>query len=464
MEKLLLSESARASKLRRELSAKPSKTKIVVHINNYILPNEDLTTTSTNNHSMATTRENTDIFELDFPKTEYRFNELNTASENRKKNKFRQNERKESGYMILKAKSLNFPVKIRSSYSIYQTPNNINNNNILDDKLLSIEKNYNIIEKRISNIINYELYKKLPPNTTTANFTQQNEQTNSLKQTFLKDNNFNSLPNYLKLNHNLQPTFSINRVKTDSKLDPDFSYKKLISERSNNLVERFNKIEAIIKKRDKKLSNKKSIKEPDQLPEPVKEIKDKPIQQQQQSLSDESKKITNNTANLKTLEPPNNNKVLLFVNPSIPKKVIHDNSLKLPYIMRSLDPNEFALSLTSQSNETSQSYSNFTEHKQVVDLTDDVDDKINKIIRDYPSIVLRRQSNNKRFPKLKNYLSDNHIKYDISSSSTSSSPLKNHKVVTKSKEEKEPAAGAASINKTIESDEKILNNKEQISS
>ena len=70
MEKLLLSESARASKLRRELSAKPSKTKIVVHINNYILPNEDLTTTSTNNHSMATTRENTDIFELDFPKTE----------------------------------------------------------------------------------------------------------------------------------------------------------------------------------------------------------------------------------------------------------------------------------------------------------------------------------------------------------------------------------------------------------
>jgi len=150
MEKLLLSESARASKLRRELSAKPSKTKIVVHINNYILPNEDLTTTSTNNHSMATTRENTDIFELDFPKTEYRFNELNTASENRKKNKFRQNERKETGYMILKAKSLNFPVKIRSSYSIYQTPNNINNNNILDDKLLSIEKNYNIIEKRIN--------------------------------------------------------------------------------------------------------------------------------------------------------------------------------------------------------------------------------------------------------------------------------------------------------------------------
>ena len=40
------------------------------------------------------------------------------------------------------------------------------------------------------------------------------------------------------------------------------------------ICERFNKIEAIIKKRDKKLSNKKSIKEPDQPPEPAKEIKD----------------------------------------------------------------------------------------------------------------------------------------------------------------------------------------------
>ena len=133
-------------------------------------------------------------------------------------------------------------------------------------------------------------------------------------------------------------------------------------------------------------------------------------------LKEESQKTKNKPAkpsNIKTLEPPSNNKVLVYVESEPPRKVITTtDSFKLPYLMRSFDPNEFALSLTNHES-SSQTYENFNEHSQLSNFNDDVDDKINKIIKSYPSIVLRRQGN-RRFPKLKNYLTENHIKYDIS--------------------------------------------------
>ena len=424
-EKILLADSSKLSRMKvKEQSVKPERTKIVVHINNYILPNDD---SNRNGCRPISTRETTatDVFELDFPKTEYRFNELN--SEKKKPKSKDDNE-----YMILKAKSLNFPVKIRSSYTIYQSSNLVDSS---DKK--AIDKNYSLMENKISNLINYEMYKRLP----VSQADQAN--LNSSRQMFLKDkvSNPNSLPNYMRPNMNLQPTYSIiSKSKTDPKLsNPIFSYKKLISDRNNNLVERFNKLEAFLKKREKKskaslTKNKNNI----EISESTK-LNDKETQAPEKIDNEPSKKDESQTSkkplkvrsNLMTLnEPLANNKVLVFVEPDIPRKVITTtDSFKLPYLMRSFDPNEFALSLTNHSFNTSQSYNNINEHSQLSNFNDEVDDKINKIIKNYPSIVLRRK-NIGRFPKLKNYLNENHIKYDVSSFK-SNSPKTNSAKITK---------------------------------
>jgi len=399
IEKILISESSKVNRMKvRESSVKPERTKIVVHINNYILTNDD---SSRNVRPMSTRGTTaTDVFELDFPKTDYRFNELNSQ----KKKKIKD----DNEYMILKAKSLNFPVKIRSSYTIYQSSNLVDNN---DKK--AIDKNYSLMENKISNLINYEMYKRLPGSQTDqVNF-------NSLRQMFLKDkvSNPNSLPNYLRPNMNLQPTYSIiSKSKSDSKLsNPIFSYKKLISDRSNNLVERFSKLESFLKKREKNSeSNLAKIKINESKPEKEMGINEK---NENQPLKDANKKSKNPlkvSSNYMTIGTTAKNKILMYVEPDMPRKAISTtDQFKLPYLMRSFDANEFALGLTNHLVNAAQAYDNLNEHSQLSNFNDDVDDKINKIVKSYPSIVLRRQ-NVGRFPKLKNYLDENHIKYDIS--------------------------------------------------
>lgn len=413
-EKLLLSENSRTSRVRmRDASAKPAKTKIVVHLNNYILPNDD---TDRNFRSIATPESSIDFYETDFPPTDYRFNELNA---NKNKNRNKENEKEE--YMILKAKSLNFPIKIRSSYAIYQSSNLADS-----EKKTSINRDYKIIENKISNIVNYEMYKRLP----IINSSQNDPNYHTLRQMFLKDrvSNPNSLPNYLKPNYNLQPSYSIvNKTKLDPKLSPIFSYKKMISERNNNLVERFNKIDHILKKRQQKSdasssTAKTSVDDGAKAPKNsiIKQIETKPSE----IIEEMSKKDSTSLKKITIVEPTN--KIFSFVTREIPQKTVNvdNNSTKLPYIMRSFDPNEFAISLTTHSVDYNQSYDNFNEHSQLSSLTDEVDDRINKILKNYPSIVIRRQGNRK-FPKLKNYINENHIKYEIANFKTNTTTTTN---------------------------------------
>jgi hypothetical protein len=85
-------------------------------------------------------------------------------------------------------------------------------------------------------------------------------------------------------------------------------------------------------------------------------------------------------------------------------------------------PNEakqFSLSLTNHNYLTS-SKDNFEENPnqilygQIANISENISDKINKILRNYPSIHSRRMEKGKKpLPKLENYLIDNHIRYDI---------------------------------------------------
>lgn len=393
--KLLLSETSRENRLRmREssaLSTRPSiatKTKIVVHINNYILPKEN---SNKNLRSLASPASSIDYYETEFPRTEYRFNDFNSQ-----KSKTKHDKEKEHEYMILKAKSLNFPVKVRSSYAIYQ----------ISEENKKFTKEYNSLENKLSNIVNYEYYKRLPF-LKAASADQQPHQT--MRQMFMKEKvaNPNSLPHYLKPNNNLLPTYSIiNKSKSDPKLTPVLSYKKEIKERQNNLIERFKKIDHLLKKRQKKKNQESKSK-----PKETKETEAKPGEQVENKPKTSATNILKKTAVVEPAQPPK--KASVNVNKNETAKKSNSDSFRLPFILKTFDPNEFSLSLTNHSTDSSQSVDNYAEYAQLNTLTDDMDEKINKIIKRYPSIVLRRQSN-RSFPKLNKYLNDNHIKYEIS--------------------------------------------------
>ena len=81
---------------------------------------------------------------------------------------------------------------------------------------------------------------------------------------------------------------------------------------------------------------------------------------------------------------------------------------------KSYDSKEFAFSLTNH-NYFSQSIDNFQgQHSKISNLTENISGEINKIIKNYPSIYLRRKDKGKKpLPKLQNYLYENHIKYDL---------------------------------------------------
>lgn len=85
-------------------------------------------------------------------------------------------------------------------------------------------------------------------------------------------------------------------------------------------------------------------------------------------------------------------------------------------------PNEakqFSLSLTNHNYLTS-SKDNFEENSnrilygQIANISENISEKIHKILKNYPSIHSRRMERGKKpLPKLENYLIDNHIRYDI---------------------------------------------------
>lgn len=172
---------------------KTAKTKIVVHINNYILsktPSDD----GFPSHLRLSTPENTiDQLMLTNRKISPKIKKVMPPKNN---------------YIILHAKSIKFPVKITSSYEIYPTTN------VNDDKYDKYDK-YDRSERKnryINNAYNSNRYEtkfdinfKLP----TISSHQNNLIKNNLtypKLTLPKM----TLPNYLKAQYNLQPTNAIN--------------------------------------------------------------------------------------------------------------------------------------------------------------------------------------------------------------------------------------------------------------
>ena len=81
---------------------------------------------------------------------------------------------------------------------------------------------------------------------------------------------------------------------------------------------------------------------------------------------------------------------------------------------RSYDAKDFAYGLSNH-DQLANSSDNFgQQHSQILNLTDDISDEISKIIKNYPSIYIRRMdSDRKPLPKIQNYLYENNIKYEI---------------------------------------------------
>ena len=104
---------------------------------------------------------------------------------------------------------------------------------------------------------------------------------------------------------------------------------------------------------------------------------------------------------------------------------------------KSKDPKQFSLSLTNHDYFTSgkdkvQPNSNQNLYDQISNISENINEKIHKILRNYPSIHSRRMEKGKKpLPKLENYLIDNHIKYDIAKEPVNDSQktihLRNHR-------------------------------------
>jgi hypothetical protein len=78
------------------------------------------------------------------------------------------------------------------------------------------------------------------------------------------------------------------------------------------------------------------------------------------------------------------------------------------------DNKQYYLNLTNHNYFSSSNDKFQLEHSQISNLSENISDKIHKIIRNYPSISSRRMERGKKpLPKLENYLKNNNIKYDI---------------------------------------------------
>ena len=88
-------------------------------------------------------------------------------------------------------------------------------------------------------------------------------------------------------------------------------------------------------------------------------------------------------------------------------------SFKLPYINKTFDADEYSVNLINQEINSK----NRDKPNLIFNLSDQIDEEINKIIKNYPSIVVRRKGaageKKNNLKKIPFFLSENQIAYQI---------------------------------------------------
>lgn len=196
------------------------KTKIVVHINNYIIDTEDENTSHDLTGQLRSLASPDSFFLENGSHYGSQYNCDVDISRLKKVIQPNNSTHKSNDTYIVHAKSMKFPVKIRPSYEIYPT------SNVRDDSksnsLLNNTKNFN---SKFD--INFQLPFISPSHQT--NF--QNYQAKHLQNTNIKPTSKVSLPNYLNPNAaNKAQSFSLNR---NSKSNPMLTYKKIVKLRES---------------------------------------------------------------------------------------------------------------------------------------------------------------------------------------------------------------------------------------
>ena len=327
-----------------------SKTKIVVHINNYILPK-------------SPSEEETSL-RLSTPE-----NSIAEIIWNSKSPKLKKVISPKSEFIILQAKSIKFPVKITPAYEIYPTTS------LNEEKYDKKTKYANNLLKNTKFDINF----KLPPISHSVihnNFAKSN-------LTYPKLANKMTLPNYLKNQYNMHNANvqSLNQRSCLVRLKENNSSNAL-----TNII--LNKSDSQIHNKSKKFNYvSKSI-----------------ITQEPSILVDSTghKEYFENRIMRNEYTNPNST----FIEPS-------NYSFKLPYINKTFDADEYSVNLINQEINSK----NRDKPNLIFNLSDQIDEEINKIIKNYPSIVVRRKGaageKKNNLKKIPFFLSENQIAYQI---------------------------------------------------
>lgn len=203
-------------------STEKTKTKIVVHINNYIFDNaeEENTSNDLNGHlrSLATP----DSFFLEHGSAfGSQYGQQYTNNTDLDISRMKKVSQPKNDCYVIHAKSMKFPVKIRPSYEIYPS------SNVIEDKLNPWLNNKNFNSKFD---INFQL-PFISPSHQTAFQNYQARHINNLQNINIKPTSKVNLPNYLNTQYNMKPPQFTNR---NSKSNPMLTYKKIIKLRDAN--------------------------------------------------------------------------------------------------------------------------------------------------------------------------------------------------------------------------------------
>ena len=330
------------------------KTKIVVHINNYIFSNEDDDSTSNELGGHLRSLATPDSI----------FLEPDRYFKNRVKSKPPNQAIKSNDCIIVHAKSLKFPVKIRPAYEIYPSVN------LIEDK------RHPWINKNFNNKFDFQLPFINPSHQTAFqnyqaryNSLNNNLQANSLASKI-------SLPNYLNTQYIKPSSFKPKNIRS---IHPILTYKKILKlkeSNSNNSADKLDSSRTHHSDRTE-FSNSKSYR--------------KNMVTYGQNL------VKHQDSNgLKAHENAHSQKNLRFVHrkkePPLMKPINY--SFKLPpfltskYATTNRTYQEFSVNLINQEIQSK----NEEEIKRLSNMNVEMDKQINQIIKNYPSIVIRRNT------------------------------------------------------------------------